>query len=610
MQTKAFEYVNVDDAQSFFFKVAKGINKFKLVLSSVVLFFCLIFCVQSAIAAPPSIPNLPPKPIIDPGRINKERDVTKKPRGLIKPGTMLEKPLKEDEVKAQPSEDVDAIKFRLNEIVLTGVSVYKKGELLKYYKPYLGKDVSFSDLQKIANTITIRYRKDGYVISRAIIPAQQVELGKVQIEVIEGYISTVYVEGDISKVRAQLEACGEKIKKMRPLQIKRLERYILLLNDIPGLEVKTVLSPSVEIVGAADITLVVTQNRVDGEVYYDNRGSRYMGPGQAIGMVSVNDFIGGADNLSLQTIDTPLHGELRYLQLGYEFPLGINGVRINVSGSLVETSPGFILDEFDLIGRSKSWGVELEYPLLRSRTKNLWLRGKFDFLDTQTNFPTGTLSLFADHIRSLRFGVSYDFIDGWLGSNLIDFELSKGLHVLGASPLEPKTQLSRDHGLSDYTKAELTLSRYQSLGKRWLLVGSASGQYSFNGQLLSAEEFSFGGNQFGRAYDPSEIAGDTGIASKLELRANTYPNWKLLQQIQYYTFYEIGVVWNIGGNDFEQPAKDSGADVGGGLRVTFNEHLYGNIELAKPLTRQVDSKIAAGKYGNAWRLYFGLGVRL
>lgn len=578
----------------------------KLVLSVFVLLGIIIF--QSA-NAEESVPAIPvPYPIIDPGRVQERLSATQ--QQPFKPEKKINEqiiPVKKSESSLVAPAAEDMVRFKLSALIIEGVSVYKKKELLQYYHSYLGKDVSLSDLQNIASKITNHYRNDGYVLSKAIVPPQEIASGKTTIQVIEGFIANIYIEGSNSKIESQIKKYGEKIKGMRPLQIKNLERYILLLNDISGVTVKTVLSPSVSQVGAADLTLIVEQQRLQANAYYDNRSSKYLGPQEIIASGSISDVIMAADNLLLQTVDTTLSHEIRYLQLGYNFPLGATDWRVNINGSYTETKPGFVLKDLDLVGRSKNWGIKIEYPLLRTRNKNLWIYGKFDWLDSYTNFPTATL--FKDHIRSLRFGAAYDFTDKLRGTNLISLEYSKGLNLFGASPLKPKTPLSRQNAPSDYKKLVLNASRYQSFGTRWMLVANANGQYSFNNPLLSAEEFSFGGGQVGRAYDSSEISGDLGVTGKLELRFNTFPELKFLQQIQYYTFYEIGAIWNIG-NNFTQPNKDSGADLGGGLRATFNKYFYSNLELAKPLTKKVETQVTTGESGKDWRLFFGLGVKL
>src|SRR3972149_2036584 len=429
-------------------------NGIKIALLIILFSASLILSIQSVDAAD-ALPKLPPKinPKIDPGRIKQrlqsEEELTSP--DAFKSGETLEQTA--GSVSALPKSEEDA-KFKLSEVAVSGVTVYKKGELSQYYHSYLVKDVSLNDLQDIANAITNRYRKDGYIISRAVVPAQDIVSGKVGIQVIEGYISTVYIEGKAGKVQAKIEKYGEEIKKMRPLQGKKLERYLLILSDIYGLEVKTVLSPATSALGAAELTIVIEQQRVSAVVNYDNRGSRYMGPNQVTASVIASDVIFGADYFSVQTIDTPYTNELRYVQLNYNSPLGMNGLRINVEGGFTETKPGFFLKDLDMIGRGKAWGIKLEYPLLRTRTKNVWLYGKFDWLDTYTNYNF-VKPLFKDHIRSARFGVSYDFIDAWRGTNLIGLDMSKGLHIFGASPLNPETPLTRDKGLSDYKKVNM-----------------------------------------------------------------------------------------------------------------------------------------------------------
>ena len=497
------------------------------------------------------------------------------------------------------------VKFKLVDVVIVGSTVYRGGELTQYYKPYLGKEVYFQDLQKIAAAITVQYRKDGYVISQAIVPAQQVKDGVVKILVVEGYISGIYLEGDVSKVRSQINKFGKKIQQMRPLQIDQLERYLLLLNDISGLTVKTVLSPAMSDMGAADLTFVAEQKRVSTNLAYDNRGSRYMGPSEIIGGLIVNDVAMSADKMSMQTIVTPLHSELRYFHVGYNFPCWNDGLRVNVTGSFTETNPGFSIKILDLVGRSKNWTIEFEYPWLRTKTKNFWLYGKLDWLDSYTNFDSYTV--FFDQIRSLRLGAFYDFIDRWKGANSIDLEISKGLT---RSPLEPYPDLSRYHGRTDYTKIGMKMSHYHPLLNNMIFLVAITGQYSFNNKLLSAEEFSFGGSQFGRAYDSSEISGDSGVAGKVELRFDTYPNLKFLQQIQYYTFYDLGAVWNVGEEAHIQGAKNSGSNLGFGLRTTVKECIYGSIEIVRPLTKKVDTQVMAGQSGKAWRFFINLGFNM
>ena len=65
---------------------------------------------------------------------------------------------------------------------------------------------------------------------------------------------------------------------------------MLLANDLPGISVRTVFSPSDEISGATDLTFVVQQKRIDGYADFNNYGTRYLGPNQIDANVSANSI--------------------------------------------------------------------------------------------------------------------------------------------------------------------------------------------------------------------------------------------------------------------------------------------------------------------------------
>ena len=63
----------------------------------------------------------------------------------------------------------------------------------------------------------------------------------------------------------------------RPLKLKSLERYLLLTNDIPGVVAKSVLRPSANEVGAADLVVTVERHPFNASLSADNYGSSYTG---------------------------------------------------------------------------------------------------------------------------------------------------------------------------------------------------------------------------------------------------------------------------------------------------------------------------------------------
>jgi hemolysin activation/secretion protein len=128
--------------------------------------------------------------------------------------------------------------------------------------------------------------------------------------------------------------------------------------------------------------------------------------------------------------------------------------------------------------------------------------------------------------------------------------------------------------------------------------------------LLIDEQFSLGGADFGSAYDPSELLGDSGVAGRAELRYSRDGDFQWVPSYQFYTFYDIGTVWN---RDAGAGTSDEAslADAGVGLRFNAQIPLSGTFEFAYPLTRPVAADVGAGGDGSGFhpRAFFSLAYR-
>jgi hemolysin activation/secretion protein len=217
----------------------------------------------------------------------------------------------------------------------------------------------------------------------------------------------------------------------------------------------------------------------------------------------------------------------------------------------------------------------MHYQWIRQRQENLALKIMLDSRDVASDILNSPLT--RDHIRALRATATYDTSDDWLGYNMANMTISQGIDGFGASK-ESDLNLSRAGAAPSFTKMELTYQRQQGITKDWSLLAATSGQLA-SGTLYSSEQFGYGGQAFGRAYDASEITGDEGIDGSLELRYDGLGDWQPIS-LQPYGFYDIGTVWTDG-------ADQSGSSAGFGLRFATQWHLTGNLGLAFPLTRGV-----------------------
>lgn len=505
------------------------------------------------------------------------------------------------------SPEVQKLKFKLIKVELEGNKIFTTQQLAPIYQASIGKEITVAELFKLVENITNYYRNNGYVISRAILPPQHVKGGIVKVQIIEGYLDQVSVIGTPRGSRCLIQDYGKQIAKKQPLALDRMEKYLLLANEVPGTQVKAVLSPSKKKQGAADLSLATTTKLFSGYLSYDNYGTRYIGPQEYTGNIGLNSAINSGDVTNLTFTKTTKGGELTYIDLNYGAALNDEGVRYLVGGTRTHTHPLFVLQSSQIDGLNDNYYTNVMIPAIRSRSRSLNYIVGFNYLDSNTTALSEPL--YQDHLRNLDLGFLYSFADRWYGANNIGANFRQGLPILGySSDYNPDTATtSRPGGRGDYTKMGFQMSRLQAVKGPVTLLGVLRGQWAFN-PLLSSEQFTFGGSIMGRGYDSAELIGDRGLAGSLELRYDmaVFKFW--IQTLQFYTFYDAGKIWNLktaSGTPFSLSATSTGF----GVRFAMTKTLSGNVMWTQPLTKQVSAEEFINQ-GRRPRVFFSVVANL
>lgn len=558
-------------------------------------FMCMLLGAQlasaAALAQAPQ-PNIPGT--VDPGRLQERFEAPRLPRAV-------NEPLIPDDEKKLPPEEADKIRFTLSAITLRGNTIFPEAVLSNLYKEHLGKEITLGVIYQIADAITAKYRNAGYVLARATIPAQRVENGIVQIVIFEGQIGKASIEGKLPGKGKLLEAYLNKITASTPLSADVLERYMLLMNDLPGVAAKAVLVPSFDTAGATDLVLQVSEDPWDAALSVDNRGTEFIGAVQFRAQGGYNNLLGMYERISAQSVVTQNTNELRFFDFGYAQPVGTEGTVAGISANISYSNPGSTLKQFDIEGQNRSITATLSHPWVRSRRQNISFQGSFTAKNSRTDLRSSLLT--EDRLRVVRAGASADFTDRFAGVNLFGLEASQGLDILHATNSGDLNR-TRFSGREDFTKFTGNAMRIQSITERTRAVFAMNGQYALS-QLFSSEEFGYGGVPFGHAYDPSQLTGDHGVSARAEGQYTTPYQNDFLRSSELYAFYDIGSVWHIENN--ARPWKESAASLGGGARFTLSDKLTGYVEVAKPLTTSVPAR---GTEGKSPRFFFSLAAPL
>lgn len=393
-----------------------------------------------------------------------------------------------------------------------------------------------------------------------IIPPQELDdRGIVTLQVIEGYIDNVIIEGDLRPATKKLLiAYAQHIAKNKLLTLSTLERYSLLANDIPGAKVKAIIRPSATNVGAAEIVLVANQTRNDWYIGANNFSSELLGRSQMVAGVNANGYLSGSQTGLRGVLGFHIN-RLKYFALMHKQQLNTTGLGIDASISDTNTQPNFDSlqsPNLQTPGQAFILNANTTYPLIRSRKKNLFIGAGFNYLNSHTSYLG--VNLFDDAIRSINVNFLYNFFTPNASFNSLEMHLYQGLNILDAHASPP----TLPGGRTNFSKITGSLSIYQRLfTNNWYVLLWAKGQYSFT-QLLSSEKFGFGGAPFGYGYDPSVITGDQGYALKVEPQYNCQlKNDTAIPNIQIFGFFDTASIWNI--NKSIQPGHQSATSMGG-----------------------------------------------
>ncbi|HJW39831.1 MAG TPA: ShlB/FhaC/HecB family hemolysin secretion/activation protein [Rhizomicrobium sp.] len=471
---------------------------------------------------------------------------------------------------------VDEVHFKLTDIKIVGAVTIPASQFHSFYAGLLGKDVTLGDILDVADKIEAVYRARGYLLVRAYVPPQRVSDGVFTINVVEGYLGGVTVQGGDRSTQRDIRAYLKSATATRPPTLDMLERGLLLTNDIPGVEASGILRPSPDKPGASDLVVDIVQTPITGGIAVDDRGSRFSGIWTVQGDVEFNSLF-GADQLAATVTSSPDSLEQIAGTLRYRRAIGNDGLVGTLVGTYTHGEPGSTLSAFHVLTDSWAVGARLTYPLIRSRAETLILDGGFTAQDARVDVA-GPVS--HDQWRVLDLGGSYQRA-GILGGGVwtSTFDVAQGLPILGATPDGAPT-LSRLGGHTDFTKLTGTTRLIEPLGGDFSTALNLQGQFAFD-RLITGEQVAFGGTQIGRGYDPGAITGDHGLGGSAELRYDFRFADSWLKALQPYVYADAAETWYIH-HTLSLPDQNI-VSVGGGVRFWLPYDITGALEGARTL---------------------------
>lgn len=490
---------------------------------------------------------------------------------------------------------------------------------------YQGREVPVSVLCDIRAEANAILRRQGY-LATVEIPEQSLADNIPDFNVVFGRLTSVRVRGDAGPSEKIVAGYLEKLTAESVFNTNQAERYLLLADDLPGLDVRLSLRPAA---GGAPGDLVgeiaVIRQRAMVDLNIQNLGSQAIGRFGGVLRGEAYDLTGLGDRTSLALFSTLDFKEQQTVQLSHDFRVGSEGLRLGGQLTWSTVNPSVGLAGFTVDSETWFASVFASYPLVRNRRASLFADAGFDYVDQDVSL--NGFGLTRDRVRMAFARISGDMTDqqsvlraGGYSPYEPKFrmrygvELRQGLDVMSASPdCRPNLLGCLFGGATPPSRIEADptplLARVNaSVEYRPVpdFTFALTSQAQFSGDALPAfEELAGGSFSIGRGYDPGSVLGDSGVLSSFEMRYGSLApaaidGWAL----QPYVFSDVAFVWN------EDPSRsptnpDRLWSVGGGLRVAWGAGLQSDVLIAVPLERP-DLALTRGDV----RFMFSLTARL
>ena len=462
----------------------------------------------------------------------------------------------------------------ISRIVVTGSTLFDERALRQIVSTYESRNLTLSQLNEAAEAISALYRDEGYLTSQAFIPPQDIVNGVMQIQVREGRIGKIQIEGN-KFYRPRLIARALHQESGQLLNLSALAQDLNHSNRLySGYKLHVSLSPGLAS-GETNLKFQVAERQpFQLSPTYDNQGRPLIGM-YRYGLEFRNDSLTGwGDRLSGQVISA---AGTRMLNTSYAFPVNRFGTELRADFAYSRVNVDLrVPNPPAIIGHAYSYGIGINQPLNHSRSWTLdvganWRSVDTFFEDEQTDDV---------EIRSLSAGLTFNKTDRW-GRTYNRLQGTMGLNVWNAN--------------TQFWKLENYFTRVFTLPRRNTIIVRAYGQLTPDA-LPSPEQFQIGGAFSVRGYTEGLLIGDRGYNFSIEHRfpvpALKVVNPWLDKRLQMAWFYDLGRVWTDRENpNFIAGQTDSAErswlqSVGVGLRAQLNQYLQGFLDVGFGLEKR------------------------
>ncbi len=469
-----------------------------------------------------------------------------------------------------------------------GNTVLSQKELDQATADFIGKPISFAQLLEAANKVTALYLTKGYITSGAYIPSQEMQSGVIKIQMLEGSLEDIKV--DIVKGHVSRDYVRDRIAlgASKPLNIKRLQQALQLLQFNPLIE-----KIDAELTAGTKPGTNSLEVRVTGAKTFSTRFSIDNNRNPSIGSfersieISEANLLGVEDELSFAYSNTD--GSNRF-EANYTLPVNSHNGTVNFNYQ--STNNDIIEPPFNNLGikvNAREYGLTFRQPVIQTatpkRSQELALSLTASRRESNASILGVNFPLFpgADVNGSTRI-TELNFGQEWLQRKRQEVLAARSEFSFGIGAFDATVNNNQPDSRFFVWRGQLLYLRRmgEAIGKPAIgptLVFRLNAQLTGD-SLLSREQFSLGGQATVRGYRQDALLTDNGVSASVEARLPIVKVPEVQGSLQFAPFVDFGAAWNTNRSN---PNPNTLAGIGFGLLWQMDEKFTARLDWGIPL---------------------------
>jgi len=507
-----------------------------------ILLICLILVMPLPIQSWAQLgPPILLPPVFDPtGRSTKPRPLEEeKP---LEPAPPLLTPEKSPE-EFVPSREIPSLKVFVRSIHVVGSTVFSEQQLSEVTNPYLNRLVTTEEFERLRLELTMLYINKGYVTSGGVIPDQDVTGGDVTIQIIEGKLVNIGVEGN-KTFRSSYYQKRIQLGVDTPLNIDRIqERLQLLQQDQRIQRLNAELKPGAQR-GESELAISVTEDRpFKAWVDFNNYQTPVVGAERALGTIQHQSLTGHGDIMSFTYGGSK--GVNPIIDTYYSLPLNAYDTTLILSyrrnDFVVVESP---FDPLDIKSKAEIYTVTLQQPFYRTVNQQVSLFVTGEYLHNETTLLGEPFSFVTGANNGVSNIAAIRATPEWIYRTPASViaarsRFSFGIDALNATINPSPAATARFFSWLGQLQG---VHRFDRLGGTQV-IGRIDAQLA-DKHLFPLEQIPLGGRFSVRGYRENTLVRDNGILASVEVRIPLYRSVRGEDVVQLAPFVDYGSGWN------------------------------------------------------------------